>query len=960
MKSEDKRKGKREYIRAVEAISGNRGIAMAIIVVMLCLCSVLSVSAVQVSENVQFETPGTSTTFIMGNTFTFDTIEVHSTYLMLDNATISVRPSVGSIDFTLFNFSIEYRKWNESCSNPDAITSHTMGGLKAKTSYRVRVNGARYGYYASNESGYIFFTYSGGYSDTVFEMEEADTPPTIISVSPANGATDVPVTTTISATFSDAMNETSAEAAFSLNGVTGTFSWIGNTMTFTPGANLASATNYTVTIGTGAQDLAGNPMTSAYTWSFTTSSGPDTTPPVITNVASSSITTRSATITWSTDESSDSRVTYGITPGTYTRAASDPTDVTSHRIRLTGLSTDTTYYYVVNSTDQGGNSAESAEYSFTTLSDSDASIITINVTPGTINLSESVTISGNIIPAHSAIVTLTFTTPPGAVRERTTTSAISGAYTFDFSPDEEGIWLANATWAGDSNTAGNTSETVSFTVHAPRGVGYAIIIAGGKNDPSQPYFDLTANDVYKKLLTRGFTHERIFYLNPRMEQDADGDGVYDVDRISSRTNVSYAINTWAQGNASIDDPLLMYMVDHGKINTFFVNGIANTLTASDLNNHLDNLTDATGCHDITVVYDACYSGSFIDELSRAGRVIVTSTSINASAIFDTIKGGLFSCYFFSSISAGKTIKEAFEDASNSPEIKLYKPFNITPLLDDNGDGIGHAIPLSGTGDGSLAASNYIGILYGAPNFPPTITDVIRSQDVVVNTSITLWAVVVDDSSIEEVYASIFEPNFGILPTNETTINQTTLCLEDPDGDGNYTASFIPAELGNYTLIVHATDEEGSMASPKQCIITAVSAPETDNFDTGEGTYPSISGIHNGTIIPSHDIIVHKLYTYPCEGTGGHTEYVKIENATWNATATWNGYKGDWHNISFNETFMMYKTKPYNYTIKTGSYPQILHESSKDVLGGRITCTEFTDANGRSYNNWIPAVRLEEV
>ena len=49
------------------------------------------------------------------------------------------------------------------------------------------------------------------------------------------------------------------------------------------------------------------------------------------------------------------------------------------------------------------------------------------------------------------------------------------------------------------------------------------------------------------------------------------------------------------------------------------------------------------------------------------------------------------------------------------------------------------------------------------------------------------------------------------------------------------------------------------------------------FDTGPGIYPSISGMHNGTITPFNDLNVSKLYTYPCAGTGGHTEYAKIYN-----------------------------------------------------------------------------------
>lgn len=130
------------------------------------------------------------------------------------------------------------------------------------------------------------------------------------------------------------------------------------------------------------------------------------------------------------------------------------------------------------------------------------------------------------------------------------------------------------------------------------------------------------------------------------------------------------------------------------------------------------------------------------------------------------------------------------------------------------------------------------------------------------------------------------------------------------------------------------------------------------FDTGPGTYPSIFGTHNGTITPNQTIAVHKLYTYPCKGTGGHSEYVKIWNLTWNVTATWNGYKSDWHNISFDNPISLMANETYNYTIKTGSYPQIIHEYSKNVTGGTITCTEFIDANGKNYHNWIPAVKFE--
>jgi len=130
------------------------------------------------------------------------------------------------------------------------------------------------------------------------------------------------------------------------------------------------------------------------------------------------------------------------------------------------------------------------------------------------------------------------------------------------------------------------------------------------------------------------------------------------------------------------------------------------------------------------------------------------------------------------------------------------------------------------------------------------------------------------------------------------------------------------------------------------------------FDTGKGTYPSIMGTHKGEIKPSCNITVSKLYTYPCPGTGGHTESIELyENGTLIANGTWEGYAGDWHNITFDKTVVLLAGETYNYTIRTGSYPQIHHTSSLKTENGWINCTEFTDANGNKYDDWIPAIML---
>ncbi len=95
----------------------------------------------------------------------------------------------------------------------------------------------------------------------------------------------------------------------------------------------------------------------------------DITAPIISELGASNIASTSATISWTTDEDSDSKLWYSMeTPVDISLDASmESADLTTeHSFSLVGLTASSTYYYAVSSTDSSANMATSSELSFTT------------------------------------------------------------------------------------------------------------------------------------------------------------------------------------------------------------------------------------------------------------------------------------------------------------------------------------------------------------------------------------------------------------------------------------------------------------------------------------------------------------------------------------------------------------------------------------------------------------------
>jgi hypothetical protein len=89
-------------------------------------------------------------------------------------------------------------------------------------------------------------------------------------------------------------------------------------------------------------------------------------PPVISNVATTSVSQTSVTVTWTTDEASSSQVNYGVTNGYGSSSTLNSTLVTAHSVTLSGLTAGTTYDFDVTSANATAQSSTSPNSMVTT------------------------------------------------------------------------------------------------------------------------------------------------------------------------------------------------------------------------------------------------------------------------------------------------------------------------------------------------------------------------------------------------------------------------------------------------------------------------------------------------------------------------------------------------------------------------------------------------------------------
>jgi Raf kinase inhibitor-like YbhB/YbcL family protein len=162
-------------------------------------------------------------------------------------------------------------------------------------------------------------------NNTVIDNSTSDVnPPTVSSTSPASGDNSISISNNVTINFSEEMDPATINTSnitvqdSSGNSVSGVVSYNERIATFTPATDLSYFTVYTVTVGIGVKDSAGNALASNSSWNFTTSSAPDTIAPTISSTSPSSGATdisisSDVTITFSEEMDSSTINTSNIT-----------------------------------------------------------------------------------------------------------------------------------------------------------------------------------------------------------------------------------------------------------------------------------------------------------------------------------------------------------------------------------------------------------------------------------------------------------------------------------------------------------------------------------------------------------------------------------------------------------------------------------------------------------------------
>lgn len=256
-------------------------------------------------------------------------------------------------------------------------------------------------------------------------------------------------------------------------------------------------------------------------FTFTTA---DTNAPAISGVVATDISASTASIIWTSNEAATSLVEYGTTASYGSTTSHDTSLVATHRVRLTGLKSRTTYHYRVKSRDAAGFWAESGDAIFTTT-DINAPVISkvaatsITGTDATITWTTDDAAESQVEYGTSAGYGLTTTLDTNRVTKHSVyLTGLTPQVTYHYkvkSRDASGLWADSADYTFTTGTDPGGIPPVIILVRAFDFTGSGATVAWETNREatSQVEYGLTTD--YGKTTTLDVSLQRYHSVDLR-------------------------------------------------------------------------------------------------------------------------------------------------------------------------------------------------------------------------------------------------------------------------------------------------------------------------------------------------------------------------------------------------------------------------------------------------------------
>ncbi len=306
--------------------------------------------------------------------------------------------------------------------------------------------------------------------------------------------------------------------------------------------------------------------------------------PVISNAQATSTKPRQAVITWDTDVRGNTQIWFGKTSPVDTTAAPNvfrPARVFNHRVQLTRLTPNTTYFVVVGSANANGLT-KSAEMTFTTPSPQDkaAPVITSLTGSSTVQVGQTETVTVNAFdPQNGALsysvdwgdsgvigTIMSALTQPVFVQSSTFTHVYNtpGTYTANFTVENSAGKKATASLtitvtpapadttspaiSGVSATPGISTSTIAWTTdeQANSKVYYSIVNPVDINSSTTPFVSDSALATAHSLALTGLTPNTKYFF---VVESADSAG-------NKATSSQSSFITLASSTADVTAPVI--------------------------------------------------------------------------------------------------------------------------------------------------------------------------------------------------------------------------------------------------------------------------------------------------------------------------------------------------------------------------------------------------------------------